>query len=103
MYFTSVEKLSKITESDIEVEGSVALQQINSGVSNFIWASNFGYNNAKDILQGINLQIKPGEKICIMGESGSGKSSMLRLLTGAFKQFEGACSDRRYAYWPIIH
>ena len=87
---TSVEKLSKITESDIEVEGSVALQQINSSVSISFEQVNFGYNNAKDILQGINLQIKPGEKICIMGESGSGKSSMLRLLTGAFKQFEGA-------------
>ncbi|MFX4370067.1 hypothetical protein ABTA37_20260, partial [Acinetobacter baumannii] len=30
---TSVEKISKITESDLETEGSVALQQIKSGVS----------------------------------------------------------------------
>jgi ABC-type bacteriocin/lantibiotic exporter with double-glycine peptidase domain len=87
---TSVEKLSKITESDIEVEGSLALQQTNSGVAISFEQVNFGYSNTKDILKGINLQIKPGEKICIMGQSGAGKSSMLRLLTGAFKEFEGS-------------
>ena len=87
---TSVEKLSKITESDIEVEGSLVLQQINSGVAISFEQVNFGYSNTKDILKGINLQIKPGEKICIMGQSGAGKSSMLRLLTGAFKEFEGS-------------
>ncbi|WP_457832374.1 ATP-binding cassette domain-containing protein, partial [Staphylococcus aureus] len=60
-----------------------------SGVSISFEQVNFSYSNTKGILQGINLQIKPGEKICIMGKSGAGKSSMLRLLTGAFKQFEG--------------
>lgn len=34
---------------------------------------NFGYNNNKDILQNINLEIKDGEFVSIIGKNGSRK------------------------------
>jgi ABC-type bacteriocin/lantibiotic exporter with double-glycine peptidase domain len=87
---TSVEKLSKITESEIEVHGTVELADTNKGVSLLFEKVGFIYGNNSKALEGIDLNIAPGDKVCIMGESGSGKSTILRLLTGAFINFSGS-------------
>ncbi len=40
----------------------------------------FSYNPDKEVLQNINLEIKKGEKIAIVGSSGSGKTTQANLL-----------------------
>ncbi|MDP2419773.1 peptidase domain-containing ABC transporter [Sediminibacterium sp.] len=87
---TSVEKLSKITESEIETQGTVELSDLNKGVSILFENVGFVYGNQSKALEGLQLDIAAGDKVCIMGESGSGKSTILRLLTGAFKNFSGS-------------
>jgi len=51
---------------------------------------NFTYADGSKALSDINLQIQPGQFVCVTGLSGSGKSSFLRILTGAFKNFSGS-------------
>ena len=48
--------------------------------------------NGKEILKGINLQVKPGEVHAIMGPNGSGKSTMSNVLVGhpAYTVTEGS-------------
>ena len=41
------------------------------------------------ILRRANLRIEPGERICLIGRNGSGKSSTLKLLTGHLEPDEG--------------
>ena len=43
----------------------------------------------KYILEDINLKIKTGEFICVLGKSGCGKSTMLNLLAGYLKPDKG--------------
>jgi len=87
---TAVEKLGKITESEIESEGSIVLNEDKTGVAIQFKEVNFGYSNNNKVLDNISFAIEAGQKVCVMGESGSGKSSLLRVLTGAFKKFEGS-------------
>jgi len=48
---------------------------------------NFGYEPDNDVLHDINLSIKPGEAIAIVGQTGSGKSSLVSL-TARFYEVE---------------
>ena len=88
--FTSIEKMNTVTEAVTETEGTILLPSSNKGVSVNFDAVNFSYPNAEQVLHQISFQVEPGELVLIKGNSGSGKSSLLRLLTGAFINFEGS-------------
>lgn len=50
----------------------------------------FAYPGAPAMLQGFNLDIRPGEFIGLVGESGSGKSTLARLLLRFYDPTQGA-------------
>lgn len=41
---------------------------------------NFAYNGSDPVLNDLNLQIKSGEKVAIVGESGQGKSTLVKMV-----------------------
>lgn len=49
----------------------------------------FGYRSYKPVLEGIDLHVRPGEKIGIVGPSGAGKSTMINLLMGLYEADDG--------------
>jgi ABC-type multidrug transport system fused ATPase/permease subunit len=50
----------------------------------------FGYEPDKEVLHDINLSIKPGETVAIVGQTGSGKSSMVSLIARFYEIEKGA-------------
>ena len=87
---TSVEKINKITEKPIDEEGSYEFIK-KQGIE--IEAKNLSFGFEKnDILQNISFHIKPGQKVAITGDGDSGKTVLLRLLTGVFQDFKGELS-----------
>ena len=49
----------------------------------------YRYNNRQLALDGINLDIRRGEQIVLLGANGSGKSTLLKLLDGIYAPSEG--------------
>ena len=50
----------------------------------------FGYNQDREILHGISFRAEPGRKIALVGPTGSGKSTISRLLFRFYDVSEGA-------------
>jgi ABC-type bacteriocin/lantibiotic exporter with double-glycine peptidase domain len=87
---TSIEKITKITEKPMDEDGSYAFVK-KLGIE--IEAKNlcFGFHNTP-ILNDISFHIQPGQKVAITGDGESGKTVLLRMLTGVFQDFEGSLS-----------
>lgn len=47
-------------------------------------------NESKETLHDINLIIKPGEKIALVGDNGAGKTTFIKLLSGLYHPTKGA-------------
>lgn len=46
-------------------------------------------NAANNALQDINFTINPCETICVVGENGSGKITLSKLIFGLYDEYEG--------------
>lgn len=52
-------------------------------------AVTFGYRRQQPVLRGLDLTLPRGGRLCLMGPSGRGKSTVLRLLLGLERPQEG--------------
>ena len=50
----------------------------------------------KKVLDGVSLTVEPGERLVIMGQSGSGKSTILRLILGILKPDSGSVFFKQF-------
>ncbi len=86
---TGLEKIASVTESPLEHSGTMDLNA-DKGLMIQLADFSFSFNAAKKVLDSINLQLLPGQKVSITGPEGSGKSMLLRMLTGNYQDFEGS-------------
>ncbi|MGC1583571.1 MAG: ABC transporter ATP-binding protein, partial [Candidatus Acidiferrales bacterium] len=53
------------------------------------------------VLDGINLRVNSGEKIGILGRNGAGKSTMIRMISGAELPTSGKIRRNMSVSWPL--
>ena len=66
----------------------------------------FEFEEGKEVLKNINLNVFKGEKVAFVGESGSGKTTLVDLITGLYKSKSGniyldniKLEDKNIGYW----
>jgi ATP-binding cassette subfamily B protein len=89
----SASRLIEVLETEPVIHnGSLSLstEQKEKGTVRFENAS-FHYPNTtgRPVLQGINLEVRPGEMVAVLGATGSGKSSMVNLVPRFYDTTEG--------------
>ena len=89
--FTAVERINAILQEPIEIrdpEHPKSLPLDGSGEICFdhVW---FGYKPDEYVLKDINFTLRAGEKIALVGPTGAGKSSIIRLLTRLYEPTKG--------------
>lgn len=84
----AAERVFEIMDSPLEIdEGKETLGDIKGNISfNNI---HFSYVEGEEVLKGFNLEIKPGQKIAIVGATGSGKTTVVNLLMRFYDPQEG--------------
>ncbi|SFQ22792.1 peptidase domain-containing ABC transporter [Salibacterium halotolerans] len=50
----------------------------------------FSYDNGEEVLTDINFDINPGEKVSFIGKTGSGKSTLFKLISGLYQPTKGS-------------
>lgn len=53
------------------------------------------------VLRNVNLTIRQGEKVGILGRNGAGKSTMIRILSGAENPTSGRVERQMSVSWPL--
>ena len=70
-------------------ENKIIVDRLSGGIELSNVSFRYG-ENAPYVLNGLNLKIKPGEYVAIVGKTGCGKSTIMRLLLGFEKPDKGA-------------
>lgn len=84
---TAVEKIGKLTDKPVETGGTYKLE---GSLPMAITAKDLSFSYAdRPVVTNLSFNVQPGDKVSIKGRAGSGKSTVLKLLTGVYKDFQG--------------
>ncbi len=94
--FTAVERIGDILNEPIEIKDvdnvvNLQLTHIDRQAQGEICFENvwFAYKDDDYVIRDLNFTIKPGEKIALVGPTGAGKSSIVRLLCRLYEPTKG--------------
>jgi ATP-binding cassette, subfamily B, multidrug efflux pump len=93
--FTAVERINNLLDQTVDIRDAHTPQLLPVGddiplgkvVFENVW---FAYKKDDYILKGLNFTIRPGEKVAIVGPTGAGKSSIIRLLCRLYETTQGS-------------
>lgn len=86
---TAMNRINKILDLKIEKNGTLTLDSNSKKVDISIQNLGFSYNEDKEVLKNISFDIKSGEKVAIIGASGSGKTTIANIISGFYSKNSG--------------
>ena len=89
MGMVAAERVFKLINRDEKINdvGTFSVEKIKGSIS--FKDVEFSYVSGEQVLYGINLNVKPGEKIAIVGSTGAGKSTIINLLSRFYENERG--------------
>jgi len=97
---TAVDKVSHVTDLPIEKTGGFDLPGNIDARGYHISLTNLGYqypDKPYATLSNVNLEIQAGERVCICGLGGSGKSTLTSIIGGLYTDYSGGVSINKFS------
>jgi len=87
----SAERIFKLLDTDHTIASPAAPRRIAGRLRGEIEFDGvtFGYREGEPVLRDVSFRIRPGERVGIVGWTGSGKSTLIRLLVRLYDVWEG--------------
>lgn len=96
---TAVDKVSHVTDIQIEKTGGMDFAKTDPkgfGIRTKGLSYRYAESN-KLALQNLDIEINPGEIVCISGSGDAGKTTLTNILTGFYTDFEGVATINQYS------
>ncbi len=87
MAVSSIDRVNEILALEEEENGKIKNFTFNDSIE--FKNINFSYVKGVPVLKNFNLKIKKGEKIALVGKTGSGKTTIVNLLMNFYDNYEG--------------
>ena len=97
---TAVDKVAQVTDLPLEKVGGIDFpkQSYQAGYTIEVKNIRYKYPDARDyVLKGVSLHIKSGERVCITGSGGAGKTTLTNIIAGLHPGFEGIVTINNYS------
>jgi ABC-type bacteriocin/lantibiotic exporter with double-glycine peptidase domain len=97
---TAVDKVAQVTDLPLEKTGGLDITKrpLPQGYTIQVKDLKYKYPDGSGfILKGINLNVKPGEHICISGAGGSGKTTLTNIISGILADYQGVVTINNYS------
>ena len=82
-----IEKIDNISTGEVEDKGKISKEYFEDKIT--FSELSFSYDGKKNAIEDMNLEIQKGKKYAIVGQTGSGKSTILKLLLNYFSEYSG--------------
>lgn len=92
---TALEKIGFVVDLPLESDRGLDFKEVDTekGIAVAVGGLKYKFADAeKNTINGIDFEVKPGNRLTVAGYNGSGKSTLLQLLVGQFPNFTGNIS-----------
>ena len=86
----AIDKLGQLVDLPVEREGGFVGLRVGQPAHVELRGVDFSYGPSIDVIHGVSCTLQPGERVALLGASGSGRSTILDLLTGLRDPSDGA-------------
>lgn len=90
---TALDKIGSITDIELEREGGIDISEQQKAEGVHLKISNLTYtfsDASRPVISNFNMEVMSGERICIAGPNGSGKTLLMKLITGYYSGYTGS-------------
>ncbi|MEQ8424433.1 MAG: ATP-binding cassette domain-containing protein, partial [Cyclobacteriaceae bacterium] len=97
---TAVDKIANVTDLPLERSGGVDIPKSIARIPFSVEIKNLNFKYPESstyMLKDINISVASGERVCITGPGGSGKTTLTQLISGLRSDFEGVIKVNNYS------